>query len=206
MSIKLMTHVWDHSPHHGTTLLMLLALADHANDDGLCWPSVPRLAARCRISERQAISVLQALEKAGDITIERGCGRGHASLYHVKGEGDFTLSKKGEIQRKKGEVQRRKGEVAISPESPLEPPEEPKSEPPNDRSAQGGGEATILDPSQLAPAQVPEQIRLTQCDVNCEGIQSLFAKVWPAEAHTQTLQSAPDSPTEEGENGSPNEA
>jgi hypothetical protein len=34
MSIRVMTKVWDHSTQKGSTLLLLLALADHAADDG----------------------------------------------------------------------------------------------------------------------------------------------------------------------------
>ena len=126
MSIRLMSSIWEHSKHSGTDLLMLLALADHANDDGVCWPSLPRLAARCRVSKRQAINIIHRLEKAGDITIARGGGRHHCSHYTVKGETECTVSHKGEIQRGNGEIQRQNGEIALSPEPPIEPPIEPK--------------------------------------------------------------------------------
>ena len=33
-------------------LLVLLALADHARDDGVCWPSIRTIAAKARVEER----------------------------------------------------------------------------------------------------------------------------------------------------------
>jgi hypothetical protein len=39
MSIKVMSQVWEHSTRKGTRLLLLLALADFANDEGICYPA-----------------------------------------------------------------------------------------------------------------------------------------------------------------------
>ena len=42
-----MTHVWTTADDvRGAALLVLLALADCANDDGRCWPSLAYLADR----------------------------------------------------------------------------------------------------------------------------------------------------------------
>ena len=51
MSIKLMSEIWDNEDPglSGSRLNILLCLADHANDDGVCWPSIPRIAKRVRI-------------------------------------------------------------------------------------------------------------------------------------------------------------
>lgn len=50
MSIRTMARVWDQSQHSGSELLMLLALADFADDDGNSYPAVPTLAAKCRMT------------------------------------------------------------------------------------------------------------------------------------------------------------
>jgi len=42
MSIKVMSYVWEASKAKGSELLLLLAIADHAADDGYCWPGIPR--------------------------------------------------------------------------------------------------------------------------------------------------------------------
>jgi len=84
MSIRVMTSVWDdaRTQAHGE-LLVLLALADWANDDGYCWPTVPALAAKARLSERAVQQILGRLIATGRIRRISGGGRGHASEYRV---------------------------------------------------------------------------------------------------------------------------
>jgi hypothetical protein len=84
MSVKVMNHVWHHSRQSGGALLVLLAIADHASDDGgNAWPSLPTLALKARLSERQVVNVLHRLEGAGEIVIDRGRGRGRINHYRV---------------------------------------------------------------------------------------------------------------------------
>lgn len=153
MSVKVMTYVWDYSQQTGTHLLMMLAIADHANDAGECFPMVKRLAAKCRVSVRQAQYLIKALEDAGELLIERGTGRGNPSIYTVKGATDFTLYRKGAadctldaervqpiapIKKRKGAIQRQKRVQSSAPalknargvlrEPSLEPSEEQEKE------------------------------------------------------------------------------
>src|ERR671931_438908 len=52
MSIKVMNWVWDNSPTKGTELLMLLAIADNAADDGgNAYPSIRTLARKTRLDD-----------------------------------------------------------------------------------------------------------------------------------------------------------
>lgn len=92
MSIKLMSAVWDiPDPElNGARLLTLLCLADHAGDDGLrCYPSVPRLAERSKVSERQVTRVLRWLEAKDYIRIiAKGEGRGNVTQYYLWLKGD----------------------------------------------------------------------------------------------------------------------
>jgi len=83
VSIKVMTEVWNSSTATGTKRLMLLALADHANDEGGCYPSVIGLATKCAISERNAQLILRDLEASGELVTEKAAGRGHKNLYFV---------------------------------------------------------------------------------------------------------------------------
>ena len=68
MSIRLVANVLDyvHGLPHGTKLL-LLCLADHADDAGRCWPSFQSLANRSDMSRRHVIRVMSDLEQAGFI-------------------------------------------------------------------------------------------------------------------------------------------
>ncbi|WNV83089.1 helix-turn-helix domain-containing protein [Umezawaea sp. Da 62-37] len=76
MSIKTMTWVWDHSPAAGTELLMLLTIADQANDQGKeAWPSIDNLARRTRLNRRTVQRVLHRLTIDGHLLIEEGGGR-----------------------------------------------------------------------------------------------------------------------------------
>lgn len=72
MSIRVMSQVWEHSLAEGGELLVLLALADFADDDGYCWPSIARLAGKSRLSERQVKRVLRTLAERDEIEMPTG--------------------------------------------------------------------------------------------------------------------------------------
>lgn len=50
MSVRIMSMVWDDPSFRGNTKLIMLCLADFANDEGCCWPSLNRIAQKCGIS------------------------------------------------------------------------------------------------------------------------------------------------------------
>lgn len=83
MSIELMSRVWKHAPVSGGSLLVLLALADFADDKGWAWPSVNTLAKRARLGRRQVQYVLHDMEEQGLIKVGLGAGPGGANLYKV---------------------------------------------------------------------------------------------------------------------------
>lgn len=84
MSIKAYKAVWEHSKQSGGALVVLLALADHANDDGYCWPGVERIARYANIKERQVQRHIRTLEDAGEIETRQGDGRGNTNVYYIK--------------------------------------------------------------------------------------------------------------------------
>ena len=51
--------------------MVLLKLADQANDDGLCWPSYQTIAESCELSRRSVIRHIQQLETDGYLTITK---------------------------------------------------------------------------------------------------------------------------------------
>lgn len=84
MSIRVMASVWDDARTQAhSELLVLLALADWANDDGYCWPTVSALASKARLSERAVQQILGRLTATGRIKRIPGGGRGHANQYQV---------------------------------------------------------------------------------------------------------------------------
>lgn len=84
MSLKLMSIVWDRAPFEGTVLLVLLKLADFANDDGWCWPGIDRLATAARRSRRQAQYALDQLVKKKWLVKEVGTGSNHTNRYRIQ--------------------------------------------------------------------------------------------------------------------------
>lgn len=48
-----------------TPKLVLMALADAANDQGICWPSISTVATKCRVSDRTVRRVVQTLIARG---------------------------------------------------------------------------------------------------------------------------------------------
>ena len=67
MSIKVSSTVWERSGHGGAELLVLLAIADHADEHGIAYPSVLRLSRRCRMSERYVYDILKRLFTSGEL-------------------------------------------------------------------------------------------------------------------------------------------
>jgi hypothetical protein len=62
---------WERARAGKTDLLMLVKIADLADDDGRnAWPEVPRLMKYCRMSERGVEYTLQRLEQQGELLIE----------------------------------------------------------------------------------------------------------------------------------------
>lgn len=77
MSIKLMTAVWEREDLSATHKLVLLALADWANDEGLCWPSINRLAVKASLTTRGIQKSIRALEQMGFVRREEVVGKGN---------------------------------------------------------------------------------------------------------------------------------
>ena len=77
MSIRIMTNVWEHQGITPTQKLVLLALADWANDEGLCWPSIRRLADKSSLTSRCVQKTIRSLEDAELIKREEVSGKGN---------------------------------------------------------------------------------------------------------------------------------
>lgn len=83
MSIKLMTAVWD-IDLPASDKLVLLALADCANDEGGCWPSMATLVKKCSKSERTVQASIKSLADSGHITRDERPGKGCFYTVHPR--------------------------------------------------------------------------------------------------------------------------
>jgi Helix-turn-helix domain len=82
MSWKVTHWVSENSPAKGTQLLLLLLLADIADDKGFCWPSLRTLEYKSRMSRRAVQQLISSLENEGLLTVQRGDGR-ESSRYWI---------------------------------------------------------------------------------------------------------------------------
>ncbi|MEY2925833.1 MAG: hypothetical protein RL367_310 [Pseudomonadota bacterium] len=71
MSIHLITAAWD-LPMASTEKFVLISLCDHADDRGLCWPSVARISAKVSRCERSVQGALKWLGEQGYFTTRDG--------------------------------------------------------------------------------------------------------------------------------------
>jgi len=140
-----MSLVWDDTQFKGTELLVLLCLADHANDEGVCWPCYDRIAARARCTRRQAIRLVKNLRAEGWITVigKRPTQKGQfVNLYrvHLKKGGDKMSPLLGKGSDKSSKGGDKFGKKVVTPMSP-----EPSGESPIERGPLG------LFPNQDSP-------------------------------------------------------
>lgn len=87
MSIKLMTIVWEKFPASGSELLAMLALTDWAADDGgSVYPSMAAVAAKIRLSEKQARRIVQGFVADGYLILvgnEHGGAPGATKQFRI---------------------------------------------------------------------------------------------------------------------------
>ena len=83
MSIKVMSYIWEHSPHKGSELITLLAIADYADDRGIAYPSIAALSKKTRMTERNVDHVLKKLVKRQALSIARQAGPNRSNIFTV---------------------------------------------------------------------------------------------------------------------------
>ena len=131
MSMRLMVQAMNCKVGNPARKLVLLKLADNANDDGICFPSYQYIADKCEMSKRSAISHIDDLIKMGLVTkkARKNKDGSSANLYllHLEqGSENFALG--GENISLGSENFALGGSENISPitSHSLEPVNEPK--------------------------------------------------------------------------------
>ena len=84
MAIKVMTQVWENGPQDKMERFVLLALADHCNDEGHCYPSLDLLQKKCLLTRQGLCNVIDRLEQKGYIVRQRGGGKGNPTNYWIQ--------------------------------------------------------------------------------------------------------------------------
>lgn len=136
MSIRAIQAVWDRTATGGSTRLLLLALADFADEDGYSWPSVQTLAHRTGRSERQVQRLIGYAIAAGELEADREGGRG-SSRYRLRPGGqpirEGGVTSTAPLGRRprhpRDDTADTPGVTPATPEPSREPTDEPAADP-----------------------------------------------------------------------------
>ncbi|NCH77955.1 helix-turn-helix domain-containing protein [Cronobacter sakazakii] len=95
MSMNLMAKAMSIKVGNPLRKLVLIKLADNANDNGECWPSYQHIADQCEISKRSVMNHIAALCDSGLVKkVTRKGEKGNSSniyLLHLDGAGDSLV-------------------------------------------------------------------------------------------------------------------
>lgn len=174
--------VWEHSNTKGPHRLVMLALADFADDSGFCWPSIPTVARKCAVSVRTAQRCIQDIRIMGELEVSESAGKrvngGATNRFKlVKGgdKVDTTLPVKADAGCQSvtgcqivqggdkadtggGVTGDAKVVTRLTPEPLVEPSFLPSMEPPVTPSASGAAKPK----AKVVPSKTPPEVPLKQ--------------------------------------------
>ena len=119
MSVRAMAWAW-RQQLSGPEKLVLMAVADHADDDGICWPGNAHIARKCNLSQRSVQRHIKNLIDNGYMTARRRyreTGGQTSNLYVLNVEG-VTHSHGGGDRLTWGD------DTSVAPITIIEPPYE----------------------------------------------------------------------------------
>ena len=167
-----MTYIWEYSPHKGSELITLLAIADHADDAGSAYPGIERLARKTRMTTRNVQYVLKKLVQSGELILHEHQGPNRVHVYQISM--DTTKTFQGEnfsgVKTFQGENQRQKrvktSVAHIRNEPSLEPSKKKEKTPPPPSSGETeAASETIATPEEfvaLYNANIPKGIPMVK--------------------------------------------
>ena len=121
MSVTAMAWAWKQDVG-GSDKLVLLALADHADDEGVCWPGKRGVAEKCGLARSTVIAVIKRLEQAGLLTRQerfRDDGSRDSDLIQLRWEPDGPV--RGSDQGGPTPGPRTEPSLNMGEESPIPP-------------------------------------------------------------------------------------
>jgi len=179
MSVRTMARVWEFSRNKGNDLLMLLAIADFADDDGRAYPSVSTLAKKCRMKPRNASSILSALRASGELVVRMNEGPRGANMYRIILQAT-PLQESAGVQKRAG-VQESAGSPAETCVKPLQK-RAPKPSVNQERGAAHSPEGSRLPLDWSLPCEFREwsSQNLGWTSSQADDVAERFADYWRA--------------------------
>lgn len=159
MAINVTRFVWNRFHGSPAEKLVLLCMADHADDKGNAWPSIETIMIRTGFTDRGVEKVRRRLERDGWLVCtDRGGGKGHSAHFRITNPERHTGNdgRGTQVQTPNGVPQTPNGE-ALNPEpgsgelnNPLttsrEAEPKPRSNPGNSQDAKPH-QGRLKDPS-----------------------------------------------------------
>lgn len=136
MSVRMMSLVWE-MDLPTSEKMVLLVIADHADDDGEnAWPSMATIARKASVSERQAQRLVKSLASSGFLSVEDQAGgrrdmrndrRPNRYTVHLNGVTSTTPREpqRGDTEAPRGDTGDANGVTPTSPKPSIEPSLEP---------------------------------------------------------------------------------
>jgi len=118
-----MSWVIDNSRHKGSSLVVLLMIANCADRDGQnAYPGFEKLARDSRITIRQITNIIPILERSGEVIVERGKGPNGTNRYTLNmRQSRLPLEKIANGKVQAADFQRSVRNQKIEPTTPLPP-------------------------------------------------------------------------------------
>src|SRR6202050_5990115 len=134
-----MAYVWREGPDDALDRYVLLKLSDNADQSGHCYPSLPEICEKTRLSESTVRRAIQHLESDGYLTVVRGRGAGRRSRYQLHKVSKGNLSDGNLSERN----------LSAGPKKPVTPTEKavPQKNPPDPlygRTAKNRQETSLM--------------------------------------------------------------
>ena len=158
-----------------TLKLVLMALADSADDQGVCWPSVSTLAKKCSVSTRTVRRSLRVLMDSGMLIAEarrRGDGSSTSNRYRLLVAGGDNMSPPRDAGvTRAGQVCQGDPDVPVTPGTTnrivIDPPQpgagDEQRTDPADAESGSGAHSKLEYPKGLSPSERADaQRRLTR--------------------------------------------
>lgn len=93
MSLRIMSQVWGLTLGNSAKKLVLLALADNANDEGECYPSLATIARKTDLDERTVRRAIRVLQEEGHLQTRARSGRSTVFRLTVTPDNNVTPDK-----------------------------------------------------------------------------------------------------------------
>lgn len=142
MSNKALNFVFERSKTQGSARVLMLAIADAANDEGWCWPGKDSLHKKVNVTKRQLIRLIQHCERMGELRVEERKEPDDPMLndtnaYYIVGVADSKLMRK--VRTVKAAPKRKK--------TVLTPATLPEGTDTGDTRGTDTGDTTVLTPA-----------------------------------------------------------